>query len=143
MAATKTDALRDELEQIKSQHGGLLRPIDIIAWAKAHPKSALHTRFEWDNTKAAHEYRLEQARRIIRVQVTTIASVDTRMFVSVKEQRKLPEGGYHSIEDALDDPDLYQQLLQEARLELNRLRRKYRRLEELQSVWEAIDNNQS
>lgn len=37
----------------------------ILADAKS-PRSPLHSLFEWNNSRAAHEYRLEQARAVIR-----------------------------------------------------------------------------
>ena len=137
----KTISLQDELDLVKQDNGGILRPIDVVNWASEHPDSSLYSRFEWNDPKAGHQYRLWQARHIISVQVTSIETKDTRMFVSVQSQRKLSDGGYHSVEDVLDNPNLYAEMLEEARCELNRLRRKYRALVELKSIWDAIDED--
>lgn len=43
-------------------------PIDlerIVAFAEDNPESELHKCFEWDDLKAAHLFRLEQAKLII------------------------------------------------------------------------------
>ena len=137
----KTLTLQDELKLVKKANKGILRPIDLVNWASENPDSLLYTRFEWRDAKAGHQYRLWQARHIISVQVTAIETKDTRMFVSVQSQRKLSDGGYHSVEDVLDDPNLYAEMLEEARCELNRLRRKYRALVELKAIWDAIDKD--
>jgi hypothetical protein len=137
----KTLTLQDELKLVKKANNGLLRPIDVVNWASENPDSLLYSRFEWDDPKAGHQYRLWQARHIISIQVTAIETKDTRMFVSVQSQRKLSDGGYHSVEDVLDDPNLYTEMLEEARCELNRLRRKYRALVELKAIWDAIDKD--
>ena len=137
----KTLTLQDELKLVKKANKGLLRPIDVVNWAAENPDSLLYSRFEWDDPKAGHQYRLWQARHIINVQVTSIETKNTRMFVSVQSQRKLSDGGYHSVEDVLDDPNLYAEMLEEARCELNRLRRKYRSLVELKAIWDAIDED--
>jgi len=135
----KTITLQDELKLVKKSNNGILRPVEVVNWAAEHPDSLLYSRFEWDDTKASHQYRLWQARHIINVRITTIATQNTRMFVSVQSQRKLTDGGYHSIQDVLDDPNLYAETLEEAKRELNRLRRKYRHLVELKAIWDAID----
>lgn len=137
----KTINLQDELNLVKESHNGVLKPIDVVNWANENPDSILYARFEWDNSKAGHQYRLWQARHIINVQVTSVETQSTRMFVSVQSQRKLADGGYHTVEDVLDDPNLYAEMLEEARSELNRLRRKYRALVELKSIWDAIDKD--
>lgn len=134
-----TITIQDELEGIKLANNGILRPVDVVNWAQENPDSLLYSKFEWNNAKAGHQYRLWQARHIINVQVTAIETKETRMFVSVQSQRKLSDGGYHAVEDVLDDPNLYAEVLEEARRELNRLRRKYRALEELKAIWDAID----
>jgi len=64
----KKNGVVDELTRIANKHNGLLRPADVIEAARP-VGSPLHTRFTWDDTEAAHQYRLWQAREIIRVSV--------------------------------------------------------------------------
>lgn len=134
-------SLQDELALVKDANKGLLKPVDVVNWAAENPDSLLYGRFEWNDAKASHQYRLWQARHIINVQVTSVETQNTRLFVSVQSQRKLADGGYHSVEEVLDNPTLYAEVLEEARRELNRLRRKYRALVELKSIWDAIDKD--
>jgi len=56
-----------ELQALYDRHKAL-RASMVLAKAKSK-KSSLHDLFEWDDTKAAHQHRLEQARRICRVVV--------------------------------------------------------------------------
>ena len=46
-------------------NGGALTPAAVVDAAR-DPTSPLHASFEWDNTEAAHQYRLDQARTLIR-----------------------------------------------------------------------------
>ncbi|MCC6311363.1 MAG: hypothetical protein IT345_10655 [Trueperaceae bacterium] len=72
-----------ELERIRSEYGGLL-PDDIVAEAEPED-SVLHPHFEWDNSRAAREYRLEQGRRLPRsIEVIRDESREPiRMYVHV------------------------------------------------------------
>ena len=57
-------------ETLRKKHGGALRPADVLDAAK-DKTSPVHSYFEWDDTKAAEQWRLEQARKLIReVEVT-------------------------------------------------------------------------
>lgn len=55
--------VREELQGIYDKHGDL-RPTVIVRQA-ADPESPLHSCFEWDESRAAHEYRLHQARKML------------------------------------------------------------------------------
>ena len=127
------------LESIRAKHGGILRPEDVVATA-ADPKSILHGQFEWDDGKAAQEYRLWQARHLIRVCVTIIPQAESgeiRAYVSLKADREAPGGGYRALVDVLKDDELRRQLLAEALEEMEVFRSKYRRLRELAPIFEA------
>jgi len=62
----KADVLGSELERIRKEKGGYLRTADVVeeAEAKSNP---LHDCFEWDDSSAGHQYRMQQARQLIRV----------------------------------------------------------------------------
>ena len=51
-------------EEHAKRHGGIYRPAKFVeeASAKNHPA---HRWFEWDDTKASHEFRLQQARHFV------------------------------------------------------------------------------
>jgi len=131
-----------QLESIAKSNGGILRPSDVIREARPvdHP---LHNRFEWDNSKAASEYRLWQARELIASVHVTIEpgegarSVSIRAFVSLKPDRE--QGGYRPVRAILSDAEMLEQALSDALEELSLFRRKYQALKQLSDVFEAID----
>jgi hypothetical protein len=131
-----------ELEALEKRDG-VLYPERVVEFAK-NPKSALHEKFCWDDTEAAKQYRIYQARQIIRVTVRMVQlpahlePVGVRAFVSLPDDRKVG-GGYRSIAKVLSDDDLRQQLLKSAKEELAVFRRKYRDIAELSEVNQAID----
>jgi hypothetical protein len=135
--------VNEELEQIRRANGGLLRPEDVVKFAR-NKRTALHGEFEWDDAKASAEYRLEQARKVIRVAVELLPSPHAdqepiRAYVSVASDRVQPGGGYRSITDVMTDDDLRAELVNDALGEVKRWRRKYERLRELVPIFRAID----
>jgi hypothetical protein len=58
--------IADVLEALRDPDG-LLRIEKVVA-AAADAASPLHDQFEWDDTEAAHRFRLGQARELIRAQ---------------------------------------------------------------------------
>jgi len=135
--------INEELEQIRRANGGLLRPEEVVKFAR-NKRTALHQEFEWDDAKASAEYRLEQARKVIRVAVELLPSPHAdqdpiRAYVSVVSDRVQPGGGYRAIGDVMTDDDLRAELVNEALGEVKRWRRKYERLLELVAIFRAID----
>lgn len=128
------NTVKEELEALCGDE--LLRADDVVSWAKAHPESALHSQFEWDDAKAAHEHRVWQARRLIALHIVTDAG-DRRMISLVIDRTK--GGGYRAIEDVTASPDLRAIMLADALAELKRVRRKYERLKELSRVFAEVD----
>ena len=76
---TKKEVVRRELERIRQEHG-VLSPEVVLREARS-PKHPLHRYFEWDNRKAAHEHRLQQAYQLI---------LANRMAVVVREAAQAP-----------------------------------------------------
>lgn len=106
-----------ELKRIAEENGGLLKPEIVVA--EARPRSSpLHSRFTWDNTKAAHEYRLWQARQLIRVVVEVIDGIKGRQEVFVSLTTDRAETGYRVMTDVLSDADLRKIMLKDALAEL-------------------------
>lgn len=132
------DRIHRELERIRIKSGGLLRPEAVVEAAR-NPKSPLHSRFCWNDRKAAHEYRLWQARELIRVHVCVLRSdvKPVRTYVSLIPDRHVGNG-YRAVVDVLADADLREQLLAQARDEMRRFRAKYAALRELADVFEAM-----
>jgi hypothetical protein len=125
------------LKKLASENDGLLMPEDVVDAARPL-SSPLHSRFEWDNGKAAEAYRIWQARQLLRVCIETIPQSDNpvEVFVSLSSDRK--EGGYRIQTQVLSDAQMRNQLLADAMAELALFREKYSRLKELASVFKAI-----
>ena len=132
-----TMSICEELEEIKRQSDdGTLKPEAVVAYAE-DPATELHSRFEWDQDKAAHQHRLSQAREIIRVHVTILPQDDrpVRAYVSLPSDRSKPGGGYRGIVDVLENRDWRAELLAMALDELGRWQVKYKHLSELSTIF--------
>jgi hypothetical protein len=133
----------DELIKIAKKHDGVLKAIDVIEEARDE-SSPLHSAFTWDDSKAAHEYRLEQARRLIRVVVQTVEfkqkSREIRVFVSLSPDRYNEDGGggYRPMVDVLSNADMRAQLLTDALEDMRGFQDRYRALKELVDVFAAM-----
>jgi hypothetical protein len=138
-----------ELESLRVASGdGSLSPVAILAWASAHPKSALYGTFEWDDTKAAKEHRLWQARQMIHTyEVVHLEQPEQGMtsipLISVPSRRRgsnSDEGSYVRRDVIMDRPDYRQSVLAEQIKLLETMRTNYGWLSELDDVWAVIDN---
>ena len=129
------------LEDIAAKNAGILRAQDVVKAARS-PKSVLHSQFEWDNDKAADEWRMQQARGLIRATVHWIEiggqKEQVNVFVSLGPDRT-EGGGYRGLISVLANPSLREQMLLDAIVELKRLQVKYARLSELAAVFEAAE----
>ena len=131
-------SVKAELELIAKQNRGLINPKKVVEFAK-DKKTALHKKFTWDDTKAAYEYRLYQARELIRVSVTVLDGGDTRVraFVSLNQDRH-GRGGYRSIRDVLSSEELRLMMVNEILEEYQRIEGKYNKYAELEPIYKAV-----
>jgi hypothetical protein len=130
--------IKQELIRLADEHGGMLRPEDVVREAE-RGESPLHAHFQWNNSVAAHEYRLQQARGLIRVSVEYLSSepIVSRVFVSLSMDR-YPGGGYRVTASVLENIDNRSLMLRDALAELRRVETKYRALTELANVFDAM-----
>lgn len=137
---TKDDQIKKELLKIQKANRGILKPDDVVEFAR-DSNTALHSRFQWDDTKAAHEYRLWQAREIIRVVVIMLPNhnMETRAFVSLQSDRNKPGGGYRGTVSVMKSPDTRMELLGQALREHRAWEQKYIHLSELADVFKAAE----
>jgi hypothetical protein len=81
--------IKRELELIRrADESGRTRPEAVVEYAR-DPTTELHKHFEWNDGSAAASYRLDQARELIRVQVTLLdpgdgREIEVRAFVSMR-----------------------------------------------------------
>lgn len=120
---------------------GKLDPYRVVDWAKAHPKSALHKRFDWDDSSAAHKYRIWMARSlIIEVEAVYPDKKVRRMYVSLRECHKGDgEGKYTSLVEVMNDSEKRARYLAQALTEYRRVGAKYEDLRELDAVRLAVE----
>ena len=138
----KKEQIQQELEEVRQISGGVLRTEAVVEYA-SNPETALHSQFTWDDGVAAHNYRLWQARQLIRVVVKEAPQEEIepmRVYVSMMEDRYGEKGGgYRYMEDVMTDRDLREQLIDEATKEFERWKTKYDHLQELADVFAAMD----
>lgn len=120
---------------------GCLTPELVLERART-ANSALHGHFEWDDGKAADQYRLGQAGELIRSITVDITRSNVeppktvRAFVNVKE-----DDGRHYVATAraLSDTELRAQVLAKAWADLEAWRERHAELVEFAKVFAAID----
>jgi hypothetical protein len=130
------DKIKAELLALKRR--GVIQPQAVVKAAR-NPKSPLHQLFTWDNSKAAEQWRLEEARRLLRTYViveNNDAAEPLRCFVSLSTDRK-SGGGYRHIADVLNEKELYQRLLADSIEDLRAFQARYEKLKELRPVFDA------
>ncbi|MCA9173904.1 MAG: hypothetical protein KDB14_05395 [Planctomycetales bacterium] len=142
-ARITAEAAHGELEKIRANHGGELLPEHVVE-AASRKRSPLHEVFDWDDKEAAHQWRLEQARSLIRAVVVYETESETekptRAFLSVRvESPTATRNVYKTTADALSNESDRLHVLRVAKGELAAFRAKYRQLTELAKVFEAID----
>lgn len=120
---------------------GHLDPEAVVKDAR-RKRSPLHPLFEWDDSAAAHEYRIEQARAAIRAVVWVVEKDDgeeqsCRAFHHVAVEGQ--ERGYYALPDVKTDPakDVY--VLSQARGDLARARKRLSEYEGADAIVQALD----
>lgn len=106
-------AIHSRLEKIRARNAGLLRPDDVVKDARSE-SSPLHSLFEWDNSKAAHQHRLYQARDLIasvRVEVTTSTRVMAVPYYARDPNIASDEQGYSPIASFRDERQSSEEIL--------------------------------
>jgi hypothetical protein len=136
-------AAGERLEAIRKRHNGHLLPKYVVDDARK-PSSPLHDAFTWDDTEAADQYRLVQARYLIRHIVVVISEKNEpertiRALVSIRGEDDNGSTSYVAIDDAMRSKNLRAQVLQKAYDELIAWAERYRRLQEFAAVIEVID----
>lgn len=139
-ASKDAKAVGEHLEFLRQQFKGELTPEDVLADAK-HDNSPLHSFFEWSDTEAAHQYRLQQARGLIRAVVAVYTQPDkpairTRAYVHINEP-SAPH--YREASHAMSQAKTRKMVLDRAWNELQQWRKRYADLEEFAGLIKFID----
>ena len=133
----KNEIYLQELERIRLKNGGVLKPQDVVDEAK-NPQNPLHKCFCWDDEVAAYNYRIVQARQLIRICITKVEALEepVRVYVSLEPDRV--DGGYRTLTDVMTNEDFKNQLLLQAKRDMRTFEQKYFRLDELAEVFTAM-----
>ena len=137
------EELVEVFEGIYRKNGVIDAP-DVVKEAKKKT-SPLHPYFEWDDSAAAHEHRLHQARMLIRsvkVNVTIEKGEDPvpiKAFYSLESETGV--SGYKPVAEILAVPDERDMLLNRAKRELASFRERYKHLEEFAELFEHIESH--
>ena len=130
-----TAAIRAEITRLIDKNDGRLTTDYLVDYARANPESPLYACFTWDDTAAAVQWRLEQAKNLmrtykVRYELGEDKAVTIRGLVSLPSDRG-PEHLYRSVVRVLSNEDQTAEMIGQAKRELHAFRTKYEALERL------------
>ncbi|MFZ4498520.1 MAG: hypothetical protein ACOYMX_02310 [Burkholderiales bacterium] len=103
---TNRDALVEAIGAL-ADASGVITP-EVVVEAAKNPDSPLHEHFDWDDQSAAHQHRIDTARKLIRgirVQVTN-NRIDFKVPMFVRDPAAAPsQQGYVSISSLRTDEE--------------------------------------
>lgn len=144
------------IEALRVASGGYVEPAAVVDASRPEDAPAHHL-FEWDDDVAAEQYRLVQAREVIRsIEVIVPDHTATRAFVAVVVAADATEDDTGSADDvttgglrtetrytstfaAMRDPQLKAQVLERAVRDLAAWRRRYASLQQFAKLFGAVD----
>jgi hypothetical protein len=133
-------AVGKHLELLRQQCKGELTPADVLADAR-HNNSPLHTYFEWDDSAAAEQYRLKQARGLIRA-VVAIYVEPEKPASRVKAFVHIPEAAaphYRATHHAMSQKSTRDMVLRRAWEEFMAWKKRYQDLQEFADLFAAAE----
>lgn len=139
-ASADANAVGAHLELLRQQCRGELTPKDVLDDAR-NSNSPLHSFFEWSDTDAAEQYRLAQARGLIRAVVAIYTRPD-QPAQRIRAYVHVPEAGaphYREMSHAMSQKKTRDLVLQRAWREFAQWRQRYKDLREFSAVFEAAD----
>lgn len=129
-----------EYLEILERKNGNITPKLVVDNSRSE-KSVLHKCFEWNDNLAAEKYRENQAgfilRNLVTVAVNKQEQSEIRAFVSVFKD---DNNCFVSVNTAMSDQTMREQVLQKALAEMISFKKKYSQIKELAVVFEAIDS---
>lgn len=138
----------DYIEDIKRKRGGITSQLLVIEASKKD--SPLHDCFEWDETKAAGQWRIEQGRLLLKNLIVAVIEdeeeepIYVRCFISPIEVEEKGGTSYLTIKEICNDEELNEAYLRQLKNELHAFVVKienyvhYRKTKSLQLVVKAI-----
>ena len=136
-ANVKAEVFGGVCEELEEQ--GKLTPAALVNVSRAE-NAPLHKCFEWADEIAAEKYRQSQASSMLRhLEIVTTKKKDDPEPVSIRTFFPVPQENYRSISYIMSDDENRENLLRQAKAELERFKHKYKMLKELAPVFSAID----
>lgn len=135
-----TPELKSEFAAISAADPNHLIKAEVVVQRAENPLSPLHKFFTWDNDKAAEEWRMMQARYLIRsfrIEIEPLQIIPA--FVSLGENR-IKGGGYSWTAEVLPQHDLKLNLLLTVMMDIENILRKVSEMPEVKPLQEAITN---
>lgn len=131
-----------ELDRIKQEHNGMLNTSDVVEEAKSK-SNPLHDVFEWDDTKASHQYRLYQARALIG-KITYIVTINNqkihqRKYFNVTIGKGYGGKTYVDLPTVLSNERFKEEVVEKAIREVESWKEKYIQYQKLGMIFKAID----
>ena len=118
----EAQVIGEEIERLKNGNGFITSQAVVIS--ARSKKSLLHDYFEWTDSKAAEQYRIQQARNLINHVVEVMVTYngeksEVRSFhsVSIQDRGKV----YVNLQTAITNKDFRKQLLDKALATLQNL----------------------
>ncbi len=138
-AGADADVIGEHIESLAKN--GIITPADLVKDA-AKKISPLHKCFEWDDTVAAVGYRLSQAAHLLRCIEVMIERADetsftVRAFHHIDTEQQT---GYTTIENARNDPEMWDCVKMQALDEIKAWQQKYKNIKEFETIFEAIES---
>lgn len=118
--------------------GDSYTPQQIVDFAK-NPETELHKCFEWDDTKAAENWRKQQARYVCCSISIVTDETEQKPTAYRLIQHDTDKQSYQNVVVTVRNRDQYLDLLEMAKKELNSFKERYRRIVELESVIDEIE----
>jgi hypothetical protein len=137
----RTEQIRTALQVLADRHGGYLSPSRIVEAAR-DPSSILHDEFNWDDDDAANQYRIAQARALVRrVRFTLVRQPEQTKVVNLSISRPTREA--HKANESttvIPAPRASEDMVDWVLKELTAYRRRHADLIALTPIWRAIDD---
>jgi hypothetical protein len=134
-------AAGEQMEKLAASKTGLTA--ESLLTANKPASAPLHNEYEWDNTKAALAWRLQQSRHLMNsiITVQTEESQENNQAEPVAVRAFFPTGQskYEPLSVIVQEKSKYDKLLETALRELQSFRKKYETLKELQPVFNAME----
>lgn len=133
-----------ELERIQEKYGEITP--QILLDESRPVTSVMHKCYEWDDSKAAEKWRLQQSRMIMSCLTVTyegreegseeLKTIEVRAFQNVSPERN---GKFIHVKNAMESQEYRDEVIRRALRELAEYRNKYASLSELSKVIALID----